>query len=210
MLQAERECQVARRDTVARGRRGRDEGESDDEGCKELERHARDPSRVLVADARMRRYGRSAEMSVLTHSMTLTVVDLVLLGDFNADADAASIRFLTGKQAPAGVSVRYEDAWAAAHPGSAGHAFSAGNPLVRAGQMPRERGRRIDHVLIRSGAHGPLLDVADCRLIFDQPADDVWASDHFGVLADLRRPDQAPGTWASPGEKRGMGRRAVS
>lgn len=183
MLQAERECQVARRDTVARGRRGRDEGESDDEGCKELERHARDPSRVLVADARMRRYCRSADMSVLTHSMTLTVVDLVLLGDFNADADAASIRFLTGEQSLAGMSVRYED-------------LSAGNPLVRAGQMPRERGRRIDHVLIRSGAHGPLLDVADCRLIFDQPADDVWASDHFGVLADLRRPDQAPGTWA--------------
>jgi endonuclease/exonuclease/phosphatase family metal-dependent hydrolase len=62
--------------------------------------------------------------------------------------------------------------------------------------MPLERGRRTDHILTRSGPHGPLLDVADCRLVFDQPVDGVWASDHFGVLADLRRPEHAPGTWA--------------
>lgn len=121
---------------------------------------------------------------------------VVLLGDLNAGPDAASIRFLTGKQSLAGTSVRYEDAWAAAHPGEPGHTFSPRNPLVRAGQMPLERGRRIDYVMTRSGPHGPLLDVADCRLVFDEPVDGVWASDHFGVLADLQPPDHAPGTWA--------------
>jgi endonuclease/exonuclease/phosphatase family metal-dependent hydrolase len=121
---------------------------------------------------------------------------VVLLGDLNADPDAASIRFLTGKQSLAGTSVRYEDAWAATHPHAPGHTFSPRNPLVRAGQMPLERGRRIDYIMIRSRAHGPTLDVADCRLIFDQPLDDVWASDHYGLLADLQRPDHAPGTWA--------------
>jgi endonuclease/exonuclease/phosphatase family metal-dependent hydrolase len=121
---------------------------------------------------------------------------VVLLGDLNAGPDAASIRFLCGKQSLAGTSVRYEDAWAATHPGEPGHTFSPRNPLVRVGQMPLERGRRIDYVMTRSGPHGPLLDVADCRLVFDEPLDGVWASDHFGVLADLQPPDHAPGTWA--------------
>ena len=120
---------------------------------------------------------------------------VVLLGDLNATPDAASIRFLTGKQSLDGTSVRYEDAWAATHPDDPGHTFTPRNPLVRAGQMPLERGRRIDYVLIRSGPHGPLLDVADCRLIFTEPVDGVWASDHFGVLADLRPPSHRPGQW---------------
>jgi endonuclease/exonuclease/phosphatase family metal-dependent hydrolase len=121
---------------------------------------------------------------------------VVLLGDLNAGPEAASLRFLTGRQSLAGVSVRYEDAWEAVHGDEPGHTFSPRNPLVRGGEMPLERGRRIDHVMTRSGAHGPLLDVADCRLVLDEPVDAVWASDHFGVLAELRRPDHAPGTWA--------------
>jgi endonuclease/exonuclease/phosphatase family metal-dependent hydrolase len=121
---------------------------------------------------------------------------VVLLGDFNAEPDAASIRFLTGKQSLAGTSVRYEDAWAAIHHDAPGHTFSPRNPLVRAGQMPLERGRRIDYILIRSGPHGPMLDVADCRLTFDEPVDGVWPSDHYGLLADLELPPHAPGTWA--------------
>ena len=122
-------------------------------------------------------------------------VPVVLLGDFNAAPDAASMRFLTGRQSLDGYSVRYEDAWATAHPDDDGHTFSPRNPLVRAGQMPLERGRRIDHILVRSGPHGPLLDVAACDVVFDQAVDGVWASDHFGLLAELRPPPHAPGTW---------------
>lgn len=123
-------------------------------------------------------------------------VPVVLVGDFNAAADAASIRFLTGRQSLGGTSVRYEDAWEAVHNDEPGHTFSAGSPLVRAGEMPLERGRRIDYVMTRSTAHGPLLDVAECRLAFDQPVDGIWPSDHFGVLAELRRPEHRPGSWA--------------
>jgi endonuclease/exonuclease/phosphatase family metal-dependent hydrolase len=121
---------------------------------------------------------------------------VLLLGDFDAGPEEASIRFLTGRQSLAGTAVRYEDAWEAVHPGDAGHTFSPRNPLVRAGEMPLERGRRIDHVMVGSGSHGPPLDVADCRLVLDEPVDGRWASDHFGVLADLVRPDHPPGTWA--------------
>jgi endonuclease/exonuclease/phosphatase family metal-dependent hydrolase len=154
--------------------------------------------------------GTRERQAVATARFVEELVDdqpVVLMGDLNASPDAASIRFLTGKQSLSGTSVRYEDAWAATHPDEPGHTFTPRNPLVRAGQMPLERGRRIDYVLIRSGPHGPLLDVADCRLIFTEPVDGIWASDHFGVLADLRPPAHRPGHWA--GSASGVGGQAV-
>lgn len=126
-------------------------------------------------------------------------VPVVLLGDLNAAPDAASIRFLTGRQSLDGTSVCYQDAWTAVHGDDPGHTFTPDNPLVRAGEMPLERGRRIDYILVRSGPHGPMLDVADCRLIFTEPVGGVWASDHFGVLADLRPPGHRPGRWRPGG-----------
>jgi endonuclease/exonuclease/phosphatase family metal-dependent hydrolase len=62
--------------------------------------------------------------------------------------------------------------------------------------MPLERGRRIDYILVRSGPHGPVLDIADCRRVLTDPIDGVQPSDHYGLLADLRRPDHPPGVWA--------------
>ena len=118
---------------------------------------------------------------------------VILAGDFDAPPDAASIRFWTGRQSLEGVSVCYQDAWEVAHPGEAGHTFSPRNPLVTAGEMALERGRRIDYVMARCGVHGPRLDVAGCELVFDQPVGGVWASDHFGVLADLEPPRRPPG-----------------
>ena len=101
-----------------------------------------------------------------------------------------------GRQSLEGTSVRYEDAWEVAHPGKAGHTFSPRDPLVASGEMALERGRRIDYVMVRCGDHGPGLDVAGCDLAFDQPVAGVWASDHFGVLADLELPSRPPGSWA--------------
>jgi endonuclease/exonuclease/phosphatase family metal-dependent hydrolase len=62
--------------------------------------------------------------------------------------------------------------------------------------MPHELGRRIDYVMIRSSAYGPTLAGADCRRVLDEAVDGVWASDHFGVMADLEMPALPPGTWA--------------
>ena len=122
---------------------------------------------------------------------------VVVLGDFDDRPESASLRFWTGRQSLDGTSVCYEDAWAAAHPDSAasdGHTFTPANPLVRAGEMPLERGRRIDYVLVRCAEHGPTLDVVGCSLVFAEPVDGVWASDHFGVVADLEPPAHPPGT----------------
>ena len=92
-----------------------------------------------------------------------------------------------------GVNVCYQDAWEAAHRGEpeerTGDTFTRRNPLVARGEMPLEPGRRIDYILLRCSDHGPMLEVRSCERVFDQPervgqpGNEVWASDHFGVLA---------------------------
>jgi endonuclease/exonuclease/phosphatase family metal-dependent hydrolase len=147
-------------------------------------------------------YERERELQAVTSARFVEelVADrdlqVVLAGDFDDPPDSASIRFWTGRQSLEGTSVCYEDAWAAAHPGEPGYTFSPRNPLVTAGEMTLERGRRIDYVMVRCGVHGPRLEVAGCELAFDQPVGGVWASDHFGVVADLTLPPRPPGSWA--------------
>jgi endonuclease/exonuclease/phosphatase family metal-dependent hydrolase len=110
---------------------------------------------------------------------------VVLAGDLDAIPDSAGVRFWTGRQSLGGLSVCYRDAWEAACPGEPGHTFSPRNPLVTGGNWPLELGRRIDYVMVRCGRHGPTLDVLSCGRIFEEPVGGVWASDHFGVVADL-------------------------
>jgi endonuclease/exonuclease/phosphatase family metal-dependent hydrolase len=120
---------------------------------------------------------------------------VVLMGDFDDTPDSSSIRFWTGRQSLEGLSVAYRDAWEAVHPADPGHTFTPINPLVSAGEMSLELGRRIDFVLVRCGVHGPSLDVLDCRRTFDRDVNGIWASDHFGVVADLSVPAHPPGAW---------------
>jgi endonuclease/exonuclease/phosphatase family metal-dependent hydrolase len=106
--------------------------------------------------------------------------------DFDATPDAASMRFWRGRQSLGGTSVCYRDAWEHTHHADdPGHTFTPANPMVVEGTWPLERGRRIDHILVRCADHGPSLDITACTRIFDQPEKGVWASDHFGVVADL-------------------------
>ena len=58
--------------------------------------------------------------------------------------------------------------------------------------MELELGRRIDYVMVRCADHGPTLDVSACERIFEEPVEGVWASDHFGVVADLAIPEPSP------------------
>lgn len=105
---------------------------------------------------------------------------VIVTGDFDADAAAASLRFWTGHQSLAGLSVCYRDAWERVHPGAPIATFAPEeNPLVADPDWPFGR---IDHVLVRCSEHGgPTLSIRDCQRIFDNPP----ASDHYGILADL-------------------------
>jgi endonuclease/exonuclease/phosphatase family metal-dependent hydrolase len=112
----------------------------------------------------------------------------ILAGDLNAEPEAASIRFLRGLQSLDGMSVCYRDAWEAAHPGEPGHTFTPENPTMPTGETGAwalEPGRRIDYVFVRCSDHGPTLDTVSCERLFDEPVDGTWASDHFGVTAEL-------------------------
>jgi endonuclease/exonuclease/phosphatase family metal-dependent hydrolase len=112
-------------------------------------------------------------------------IHVVLTSDFNATPDAASLRFWRGRQSLDGMSVCYRDAWEHVHGADPGHTFTPTNPLVPTGNWPLELGRRIDYILVRCCIHGPTLDIVDCRRMFDEPVGGVWATDHFGVAADL-------------------------
>jgi endonuclease/exonuclease/phosphatase family metal-dependent hydrolase len=112
----------------------------------------------------------------------------VVLGDFDATPDSASMQFWRGRRPVDDISVCYQDAWEYRHPQEAGYTFDLANPLVRDGEVATAVTRKIDHILVRSELHGPTLVVADCRRVLDEPVDGVWASDHFGVVADLVLP----------------------
>lgn len=91
---------------------------------------------------------------------------LALLGDFNATPDAEGLRGL----ARSGLV----DAWAALRPGEAGFTHD-----VTASGGPT---RRIDYAWVSPALRGALRDV---RLVNVASVDDVFASDHAGLVLDL-------------------------
>jgi len=114
----------------------------------------------------------------------------IIAGDFNAEPDAASIRFLTGRQSLDARSVHYHDAWAIAGDGP-GHTWTTANPHAKAGvdqivRQPRHA-RRLDYIFVGGWDAHPTsyAHVNAATLVFDSAIDGVWASDHFGLLVDI-------------------------
>ena len=113
---------------------------------------------------------------------------VVIGGDMDAEPDAASIRFWSGRQALDGLSVCYVDCWAALHPGHSGEdgdTFAARNG-IRGANLPTWPYRRIDYLFVRCNVRGG-LQPERCEVVLDEPVDGVWPSDYFGVMADLVR-----------------------
>jgi endonuclease/exonuclease/phosphatase family metal-dependent hydrolase len=114
----------------------------------------------------------------------------IIAGDLNATPDAASVRFLTGLQSLAGRSAHYHDAWTIAGDGP-GSTWTTANERGAAeiGAIVRQPGhhRRLDYILIGSWHEHPdaRAEVRSASLVADQPRGGTWASDHFGVMADI-------------------------
>jgi endonuclease/exonuclease/phosphatase family metal-dependent hydrolase len=115
-------------------------------------------------------------------------VHVIVAGDHDARIEAASTRFLLGLQSLGNMSVCYRDSWRSAHPGVESHTFTPDNRLVidaADGMFETELGREIDQILVRCRAIGPTLRTVACERTHDLAPDGVWASDHYGVAADL-------------------------
>ena len=113
----------------------------------------------------------------------------LLVGDFNAEPEAAEIRYVSGLQSLEGRSVHFRDAWRVAGDGGPGLTWSNRNPYARAWHEPD---RRIDYVFAGYPQSDGVGRIESCRVVCDDERGGVWPSDHFGVYAELRtEPDTA-------------------
>ena len=113
---------------------------------------------------------------------------VIVAGDLTDPPESASVRFWTGRQSIDGYSVCYRDAWESVHGDQAGDTYIPDNPILADPDWPF---RRLDYILVRCGLHGgPTLAIERCERLFDKAVNGVWASDHFGVMADLGLPQR--------------------
>jgi endonuclease/exonuclease/phosphatase family metal-dependent hydrolase len=140
----------------------------------------------------------AAEAARERHAVAITDLDsrhrqtlpTVIAGDLNAAPDAASIRFLTGRQSLEGRSVCYHDAWTVAGSGD-GETWTVGNPNASGGMKQiigqKNYRKRFDYILVGSWDAHPKAraEIQSAECVFDKPTDGIWPSDHYGVMVDI-------------------------
>jgi endonuclease/exonuclease/phosphatase family metal-dependent hydrolase len=110
-------------------------------------------------------------------------IPTIMTGDFNCTPEAMVHQFLAGRASLQGRGTYWRDCFARRHPRSDGFTWSARNPYVA---RSVERDRRVDYIFI-----GPMKDdgpgaILHSRVVLDLPGGDgVFASDHFGVFAEI-------------------------
>ena len=117
----------------------------------------------------------------------------VVGGDFNAAPDTDEIRFLTGKHTIGGRRTHYQDAYARAG-GHRGPGFTWAKANTHTEKLAwLERDRRIDSLFISTERPDGRGKVLDARVVLDHPDETgLYASDHFGVMADVQLKPLAP------------------
>jgi endonuclease/exonuclease/phosphatase family metal-dependent hydrolase len=108
----------------------------------------------------------------------------IVAGDFNAEPDSSAVRYLSGLAPLDGTSIYLQDAWRLAGNGGTGITWSNRNPHAALDQEPD---RRIDYIFSGFHGRGGRGRPVECRVVADEPADGIWPSDHFGLLAVLQR-----------------------
>jgi len=106
----------------------------------------------------------------------------ILAGDLNAEPDSDEVRFLTGRASLEGHSVYFQDAWRVAGGGAPGFTWDNRNPFAAREQEPD---RRIDYVLVGWRREGGAGRVEAARVVCNRTVTGCFASDHFGVLAEI-------------------------
>lgn len=112
-----------------------------------------------------------------------TTLPPVLIGDLNADPDSDEIRYLRGLTTLKGGRTYFSDAFhLAGPPGDSGATYARSNPYAA---PLREPDRRIDYIFSRGPDTEGRGEPLRARRIFTEPQNEVFASDHYGVLAEL-------------------------
>jgi len=115
----------------------------------------------------------------------------VVMGDFNAVPDSDEIRWLTGMTTLDGRRVAYQDAWDRMRPGDPGYTWARANPYVDKLHWLRPD-RRLDYIFVTPVRRDRRGTIRAARIVLDQPRASqpsgalVFASDHFGVVADVQ------------------------
>lgn len=109
----------------------------------------------------------------------------IVAGDFNAEPTSTEIRFLTGDASLDGRSTYFQDAWRVA--GARGPGYTWDNRNLYA-EKAKEPDRRIDYVFVGIRHQGGAGRVESCRVVCDRALTGTFASDHFGVLAEIATP----------------------
>lgn len=124
----------------------------------------------------------------------------VVCGDFNAEPESDEIRWLTSLAVVDGRAVFYQDAWRVGGDGPGWTQDWRRNPIAAAMNVHR---KRIDYVLVgdpfqRAGGAGRVLGAA---VAFDEPITGVVASDHFGLVVEVRWPTRPLSDGNAPGPR---------
>jgi endonuclease/exonuclease/phosphatase family metal-dependent hydrolase len=183
---------IARRDVRRLPRQGA--GTADDEGEERLVVLAevegpRGPIQVFCAHLSWRgdhsgvRQEQVAAICAFVRECRPRSFPAVLLGDLNADPDSDELRTLTGQRAVPVPGVMFRDTWAWSGNDDRGATWSNDNPFAAASL---DLDRRIDHILVAAPKAGGCGQPLATRIIGDRPIDDMYGSDHFGVVAELR------------------------
>ncbi|MEM9517371.1 MAG: endonuclease/exonuclease/phosphatase family protein [Actinomycetota bacterium] len=113
----------------------------------------------------------------------------ILCGDFNAEPDSDEIRFLSSLTSLDNRTAFYQDAWRMAGEGPGYTQDWRANPIAEAMNINR---KRIDYVFVgdpflRLGGAGRVERAA---LAFHEPLTGIVASDHVGLVVDVRWPER--------------------
>jgi endonuclease/exonuclease/phosphatase family metal-dependent hydrolase len=112
----------------------------------------------------------------------------IVCGDFNANPDSNEIRFMCGLATLEGRSTFFQDAWRVAGGAGPGHTWDNRNSFAA---QEREPDGRIDYIFVGWRRDGGAGRIESARVVCDRSLTGAFASDHFGVLADIARPARA-------------------
>ena len=136
--------------------------------------HIREQQAVALAEF-VRDWTRDAGAAV--------VLPPIVVGDLNAEPDSTEVRFLCGLNAIDGHSTYFQDAWRVAGDGSPGFTWDNRN---RFAAYMFEPNRRIDYILVGLADGNGRGWIESTRVVMNDAQGDVFPSDHFGLLADVR------------------------